>query len=262
MDARSEPDELLKKLLAIFHRLRGPGGCPWDAVQTHKSLVPYLHEEYTEVADAVESGDPGRLRDELGDVLLQVLFHAVIAEQEGRFTMSDVMRGLENKLIRRHPHVFGQKKARNADEVRAIWKERKEAEKPDAKNGNTALTGIPVNVDVLTRAHAIGHRAARTGFDWENPGQVVEKIREELEEVSAELDGGSPDRVEEEIGDLMFAVVNLARYLKIDSQRCLHKANEKFIRRFHAMEESIRTDGKKLDDLSLLQMEDYWRKSR
>ena len=254
--------------------------CPWDAEQTHASLRSHLLEEAYEVLDAIDAGDDGELCAELGDVLLQVLFHAQIASEAGDFTIDDVAESLRDMLVRRHPHVFGDLNIDDAETQTVAWEEHKRlereaqeitkenagnlrgAEKP-GQNAKSALDGVIFALPSLTRAQKLQKRAARVGFDWKTIVPVVGKVREELAEVEAEIDGGDPQRLKDEIGDLLFCCVNLARKLEIDPEQALRHGNAKFERRFRRMEALLADDGKKIDGLPVDEVLDvYWTRAK
>jgi nucleoside triphosphate diphosphatase len=257
-------------LLAIMSALRTPEtGCPWDLVQDFGTIVPYTIEEAYEVADAIERRDFGDLCDELGDLLLQVVYHAQMAEEIGEFTFSEVVAGICTKMIRRHPHVFGDESERNLGQVKGMWEAIKLEEK-QAKNNNhqgsenqTALSGVPTTLPPLTRAIKLQEKAARVGFDWKDPEPVFDKVIEELEEVRAEMIGATDAAaLEQEVGDLLFAVTNLARHLDINPEVALGSTNRKFESRFGKMEQVIVNSGKKLEDTSLAHMEEIWQQAK
>lgn len=224
----------LNPLVDIMVRLRDPDhGCPWDIEQDFASIAPYTIEESYEVADAIQRNDMPGLRDELGDLLLQVVFHSRMAEQAGHFALQDVIDSICAKMIRRHPHVFGDTSADDASTVQGNWEAIKAAERADKEPDPSALAGVALALPALLRAEKIQKRAARTGFDWPDTGGAKAKIAEELAEVEAAI---TPDEQEDEVGDLLFAVVNLARHLKVDPETALRRANAKFERRFRGME--------------------------
>lgn len=236
----------IDELLAIMDRLRDPDrGCPWDRQQTHASLVPYLLEEASEVAETIEEGDFAALPDELGDLLFQIVFHARLGKEAGRFDFDTVVTKICDKLVRRHPHVFGDKRFASAAEQTADWEARKQAERAARQGGHSGvLEGVSRALPALTRAEKLQRRAARVGFDWPAARGVLDKIREETDEVAAEMDAGAaPERLREEVGDLLFSVVNLARHLGVDAEGALRTANRKFERRFRAMEERLAARG-------------------
>lgn len=240
-------------LLEIMQRLRAPGGCPWDAEQTHETLRPYLIEESYEVADAVDSGDVHALYDELGDVLLQVVFHAQIGREEGSFDMNDVTTAVCAKMIRRHPHVFGEVQVQGSDEVLQNWDRIKQTEKNE-KTYTSAMEDIPRHMSALLRAAKIQKKAANLGFEWPEPSGALEKVREETEEFEDELEQNGPG-LEAEGGDLLFAVVNTLRMLQIDPETALSATCRKFIDRFRYIEEHAQRD---LRELSLAEMDALW----
>jgi ATP diphosphatase len=261
----------ITRLLEIMAALRTPGtGCPWDLEQDFASITPYTLEEAYEVVDAIERGDLADLRDELGDLLLQVVFHARMAEELGAFAFGDVVEAITQKLIRRHPHVFGSIKDLSPDEVKSLWdsiKVREKAERraarekmglPSEAHEAGFLGGIPTTLPALTRAQKLTAKAAKVGFDWPDPSQVIDKIHEELEEVKEASSIGRRDRIEDEIGDLLFSVTNLARHYGIDPERALRRTNAKFERRFRAVEEALVKQDRSLNEASLKEMERLW----
>jgi ATP diphosphatase len=266
MSRRSETTlagENLRKLIELTVRLRGPNGCPWDRAQDYDTLKPLLLEEAYEVVDAVNARDFEGLEDELGDLLFQVVFYSRIAEEEGRFTIDDVVEHVHSKLIRRHPHVFGNVQAGNADEALQSWLSVKEQERVAAgkRAKNSVLDGILPSLPSTLVANELGTRAAEVGFEWAKVGDLLNKIEEEMHELRQELAAQPPSesgRVEEEVGDLLFAVANLSRFLHFDPESCLRRANQKFQGRFQAMEQEIQKRGKALKECSLDEMETIW----
>jgi ATP diphosphatase len=249
----------LRRLLDIMAALRDPAsGCPWDKEQTFESIAPYTIEEAYEVADAIAARDFSALPDELGDLLFQVVYHARMAEEAGLFGFADVAKQISDKMIRRHPHVFGDAAARDAAAQTAAWEAQKTAERA-ARQQTGTLAGVPVALPALTRAVKLTNRAARVGFDWPDAEQVLEKLDEEIQELKAELSDADPARLTDEVGDLLFVLANLARKLKLDPETCLRHANDKFSRRFKAMESMFEAQGKSLGELSLDEMEAGWR---
>ena len=249
----------LRRLLDIMAALRDPAsGCPWDKEQTFESIAPYTIEEAYEVADAIAARDFSALPDELGDLLFQVVYHARMAEEAGLFGFADVAKKISDKMIRRHPHVFGDAAARDAAAQTAAWEAQKTAERA-ARQQTGTLAGVPVALPALTRAVKLTNRAARVGFDWPDAEQVLEKLDEEIQELKAELSDADPARLTDEVGDLLFVLANLARKLKLDPETCLRHANDKFSRRFKAMESMFEAQGKSLGELSLDEMEAGWR---
>jgi MazG family protein len=250
----------MERLRAIMHRLRAPGGCPWDAEQSHESLVSNLLEEAYETVDAIRSGDPAALREELGDLLLQVVFHSEIASETGAFDLDEVARGISDKLVRRHPHVFAGGAAATADEVLLRWDEIKRAEKGEEET--PYLHGTGRGLPALIRAGKLQKKAAKVGFDWPVETGVIAKIREELLEVEAAVDAQDAAAMEEELGDLLFSVVNLARFRKLDPEALMDAANRKFEARFHRMEQFLRESGMTLAEAGLEAMEDAWQHAK
>ncbi|KMO31363.1 nucleoside triphosphate hydrolase [Methylobacterium variabile] len=250
----------IARLLGIMARLRDPqGGCSWDLAQTPASIVPYTIEEAYEVADAVERGDPDDLRDELGDLLFQVVFQARIAEEAGSFGFDDVATAIADKMVRRHPHIFGAGRDLDPAGVKAQWEAIK-AEENAAKGRppQGTLAGVPQALPALTRAEKISRKAASVGFDWPDAKEVVAKVREETDEVAQALAEEGPEAVAEEIGDLLFSVANLARHAGVDPEEALRRANLKFQRRFAAMEDEVTRDGRSLPEAGLAAMEAAW----
>lgn len=250
------PVEPLAQLRAVMHQLRAPGGCPWDAEQTHESLLPHLIEEAYEVAEAARSGDKEHLCEELGDLLLQPFFHAEIASEKGGFTIDDVARGITEKLIRRHPHVFGDAKAETSDAVLTQWDAIKNAEKGGGKK--PLLHGISMGLPALVRAQKLQKKAAKVGFDWPDATPVLEKVREEADEIAQAVRAQDTAQIQEEIGDLLFTVVNLARKLDVDAELALSQANEKFTSRFHQVEDRFMAEGRNMGEASLTEMDAVW----
>ena len=256
-----KPSHDISRLIEIMAALRTPGsGCPWDLEQNFRTIAPYTLEEAYEVADAIARDDLVGLKDELGDLLLQVVFHARMAQEQGAFNFADVVETITTKLIRRHPHVFADADGKSARDVEALWERIKAEEKvergEEPKNG--ALAGVPVALPALTRALKLQDRAGRVGFDWNEPRAVLAKIREEADEIEAELDRGDKGRMAIEVGDLLFAVVNLARHLDADPEGVLRQTNLKFERRFAAIERALAARGKTPRDASLAEMDKLW----
>ncbi|HEX9995659.1 MAG TPA: nucleoside triphosphate pyrophosphohydrolase [Abditibacterium sp.] len=251
------------RLVEIMARLRAPGGCPWDQVQTHESLRPYLIEESAEVLQAIEKRDSANLCEELGDLLLQSVFHAQIAQDAGDFTLDDVLNGISDKLVRRHPHVFGDVKAEDAAQVVTNWEAIKKAEKAERGEKTDSVLGeIPAELPALSQALKISKKAAKVGFEWPDEGGVLEKLREETREIEDALQNESTERVAEEIGDLLFTAVNLARWRGINPEIALRDVNRKFIARFEKMEEAAQRDGRKLETLSGQEWEELWNEAK
>lgn len=267
-----KPSREIARLIEIMAALRTPGsGCPWDLEQNFGTIAPYTIEEAYEVADAIGRGDLDDLKDELGDLLLQVVFHARMAEEQGAFSFPDVVQAINEKLIRRHPHVFGGKGGMSIGEVNVQWDAIKEQEKAArAAAGRTgrknspapgrdgALAGVSRGLPALARALKLQQKAGKVGFDWNDPKTVLAKIREEADEIDAALGTGVQEKVAGEIGDLLFAMVNLARHLDVDPETALRGTNLKFERRFAAIEEALAATGKKPSDASLAEMDALW----
>ena len=261
-EMKDEMATSIERLLDIMARLRDPsGGCPWDIEQNYRSIVPHTIEEAYEVADAIERGDLVGLRDELGDLLFQVVFYAQMAREDGSFDFEAVVRGICEKMIARHPHVFGDTEIATAEAQTLAWESRK-AEERKARSGDlplSALDGVALPLPAATRAVKLQKRAARVGFDWPDPQQVIAKIEEEIAEVRAEIvEDPDQDRLEDEIGDMLFACVNLARKLNIDPEQALRRCNAKFERRFRSVERGLAERGKSADQATLEEMEDLW----
>ena len=269
----------MEELVALQKRLYGPDGCPWDREQTHASLRKFLVEETYEVLDAMESGDARKFASEMGDLLLQIVFHSILAEEAGRFDLSDVIRSIHTKLVRRHPHVFGAVRARTSSEVLKNWEQLKaeehRAESPsarDAASPESVLAGVPRHLPALLEAAQLTQRASHIGFDWENLQGILEKLDEEKRELLATLaraprggrasPAGPASRIEEELGDLLFVAANAARFLGVDPELALKKANRKFQQRFRWMEAEAARAGGRLADLPRQQMEELWNRSK
>ena len=253
----------IEKLLEIMARLRDPAtGCPWDQQQDFSSIAPYTVEEAYEVADAIAREDLDGLRDELGDLLFQVAFHARMAEEQGAFDFEDVASGICDKMIRRHPHVYGTAEQREKGPEKGAWQRIKAAERADKEASSSALDGVAQALPALKRAEKLGKRAAAVGFDWPDPAGPRDKIDEELAELAAAREAGDADNTAEELGDLLFAVVNLARHLRIDPEDALVSANRKFERRFRSIERSIAASGSSMQDLDIEALEALWQASK
>ncbi|MDR7032605.1 nucleoside triphosphate pyrophosphohydrolase [Mesorhizobium sp. BE184] len=267
-----KPSQDISRLIEIMAALRAPvTGCPWDIEQNFQTIAPYTIEEAYEVADAIARGDFDDLRDELGDLLLQVVYHAQMAEDEGRFAFGDVVEAITKKMIRRHPHVFGDAEARSAGMAKGMWEKIKAEEKAEKRQSRIAqgldpedhgkgfLDGVPVALPSLTRALKLQERAARVGFDWGEAAPIFDKIEEEIGELREALAAGDTASIKGEFGDVLFALVNLGRHLNIDSEAAISGTNEKFRRRFHQVEQMLETTGRSLDEASLEEMEELWR---
>lgn len=252
----------IEKLLDIMRRLRDKDdGCPWDIEQDFSTIAPYTIEEAYEVADAIERQDMEGLRDELGDLLFQVVFHAQMAQEAGHFDFDDVAGSISDKMIRRHPHVFGSAAERAAGPQEGSWERVKELERSESVD-DSALAGVAKSIPALKRAQKLGSRASRTGFDWPDRHGVREKIREEIDELEEAAGTREVADIEEEFGDVLFAVVNLARHLDIDPEKALSGANRKFERRFRDMEREIKENGKRMRDFNLETLDKYWRAAK
>ena len=249
-----------EQIMTIMRRLRAPGGCPWDAEQSHESLKRYLLEEAYEVIEAIDTGSDELLKEELGDLLLQPVFHAAIAEERGAFTMDDVLAILADKLIRRHPHVFGDQEIKDSEAQIANWEKIKKAEKGEERR--SALSGIPPHLPALMKAQKITEKASRVGFDWEHVDQVMAKVLEELHEFEEAMAQGRQDRMEAELGDLLFAIVNLGRFLSLDPEEALRKTITRFQSRFSYIEEQLHFNGRHLQDAGLDEMEALWQEAK
>jgi ATP diphosphatase len=260
-----KPSRDIDRLIEIMTALRTPGsGCPWDLAQNFATIAPYTIEEAYEVADAITRGDLDDLREELGDLLLQVVFHARMAQEQGLFDFGDVVQVITEKLLRRHPHVFGDAKGLTPKAVERLWARIKAQEKSlrVTHNGTSesarALSGVPVNLPALTRALKLQQKASKVGFDWNDPLAVLAKIREETDEITAEIASGDRNKAAAEIGDLLFAAVNLARHLDIDPEAAVRMTNLKFERRFTAIERALIKQGKTPEDSTLAEMDELW----
>ena len=253
-------DKDIKTLLEIMVRLRDQkSGCPWDIEQNFKSIAPYTIEEGYEVADAIERGDMAALKDELGDLLFQVVYHAQLAKEAGLFSFDDIVEAISDKMVRRHPHVFGDKTdIKDADQQTEAWEAHKARERES--KGHSVLDDVPLALPALLKGQKLQKRAARVGFDWPEAKQVLDKISEEIEELKAEMDKKPPKKndVQGEMGDLLFACVNLARHLGVDAEDALRGTNSKFIQRFQYIEEEISRQKKTLQEISLEDMEALW----
>jgi len=255
--------EKFQQLVELMARLRAPGGCPWDREQTYDSIKPYTLEETYEVLDAIDRRDWKDLAEELGDYLLQAVFYAQMAREQEHFAIEDALDAINSKLIRRHPHVFGEESAENAGDVKRIWGEVKAAEKKDKGRGaESMLAGVPRALPALVEAQQIASRAAGVGFDWENPEQVIEKLHEELAEFDQARRNASQDELEDEMGDLLFVLVNLARFVKVDPEQALRRTNAKFRRRFAHIERRLAEQGRTFENSTIEEMEALWQEAK
>ena len=251
---------MFEQLIAIMKRLRGPGGCPWDAEQTHESLTRYLLEETYEVIEAIEAKSPEHIKEELGDLLLQPVFHAAIAEEAGTFTMNDVISTLCDKLVRRHPHVFGDLQIADSAAQIENWEQIKKTEKGAERT--SALSGVPPHLPALLKAQKITEKAARVGFDWEHVDQVMAKVMEELHEFEEAMAAGDNEHMEAELGDLLFAIVNLGRFLSINPEEALRKTITRFQLRFQYVEDSLHDRGQQMNVTPLAEMDRLWEEAK
>jgi len=243
----------IEDLIAVMDQLLSPQGCPWDREQTHESLIRYLIEESYEVVEAIKEKDMQKLQEELGDVLLQVVFHAALAQRAGYFSFADVARSVEQKMIRRHPHVFADMNLNTSDDVMDHWEGFKK------KEGKTrVLEGIPIMLPALMRAEKLQYKAARVGFDWPEIEGAVEKVKEEVDELVQAQEAD----IEEEMGDLLFALVNVARFKGVEPEEALQKSNDKFVRRFNYIEDAVKESGRSWTELSLAELDHYWEKAK
>lgn len=243
-------------LVALMTRLRGPGGCPWDREQSMEDLRPFVIEEAYEVVHAIETGDRPSLREEVGDLLLQAVFIAEIAREEGTFDIDDAVTAIHDKLVRRHPHVFADVKADDAETVLSNWEKLKSEERKEENKG--ILSGVPGALPALLKAQRLTEKAARVGFDWEKDDDVFEKIDEEIAELKEAIRSGERSEVEHELGDLLFAIANIARRLGVDSEAALQRSNAKFTRRFEHIEHRLREQGSSFEDAGLAGMDALW----
>jgi ATP diphosphatase len=261
------PSRDITRLIEIMAALRDKKtGCPWDIEQNFATIAPYTIEEAYEVAEAIAQDDMMELRDELGDLLLQVVFHAQLARETGAFAFPDVVEAITTKMIRRHPHVFGDETAKAAGHAKEVW-ERVKAEEKRKRSGSMpaekrVLDGVPIALPALLRAVKLQQKASTVGFDWNDPKAVLAKLREELAEIEAEIDNATHDRLEDEVGDLLFAAANLARHLKVDADQALRRTNAKFVKRFGAIEDALAAGGRSPADASLDEMEELWQKAK
>ncbi len=258
------------ELIAVMERLRAPGGCPWDAEQTYLSLSRYLIEETYETVDAIheatETGDTANLKEELGDLLLQVVFHSTIGKERGDFTIDEVAEGTAKKLVLRHPHVFGDANLARAQDVLDNWDKLKADERAVSgkveKVKGSILEEVPLQFPALLEGLKLTTKAAKVGFDWENAEQIFDKIAEEIAELRTAIERKEEDNISEEIGDLLFAVVNLARHLDVEPETALNQTNRKFRKRFKFIEEQLKTSGRTLEDSTLAEMDELWNKAK
>ncbi len=255
--------EDISKLLQVMAALRDPdGGCPWDIEQDFSSVVPYTIEEAYEVADAIERGELAELCDELGDLLFQVVFHARMAEEQGAFNFDDVVTAIVEKMIRRHPHVFADEQVADAEAQTRAWEAQKAKERKSKGGSASLLDGVTLGLPALIRAEKLQKRAARAGFDWPEIAPVFDKIHEEIEELRAELGGDDHQALHDEMGDLLFACVNLARHAGVDPEQALRSANAKFVHRFHYVEQGLAAQGSSVEQADLERMDALWNEAK
>ena len=258
----SNPPSALQSLITVMASLRHPEtGCPWDRDQNFATIAPYTIEEAYEVQSAIESGDPAQLKDELGDLLFQVVYHSRLAEEKSWFTFDDVAQTITAKMISRHPHVFGNANARDSAAQTTAWEAQKSAERA-ARHETGILAGIAKTLPALQKAQKLTARAARTGFDWPNPQAVLDKLAEETTELREELESADPARLSDELGDMLFVLANLARKLGLNAESCLKSANEKFTRRFSHIEATLAATGRTAAQASLEDMESLWTQAK
>ncbi|HZU25091.1 MAG TPA: nucleoside triphosphate pyrophosphohydrolase [Bryobacteraceae bacterium] len=252
-----------EQLRDIMARLRGPGGCPWDREQTFDTIKPYTLEETYEVLDAIDRRDWRGLADELGDFILQAVFYAQMADEQKLFSIDDSLDAINEKLIRRHPHVFAQGDARTPDDVKRRWDEIKQQEKKERGDApKSLLASLPRNMPALVEAQQIASKAAAVGFDWENVEQVIEKLHEELEELRAARESGDIEHIEHELGDMLGVMVNIARFVHVDPEQALRRANARFRRRFGYVEEKLNERGRRFEDSNIDEMEALWQEAK
>ena len=250
--------EAFTRLVDIMARLRAPGGCPWDREQTPATLRPYLLEEVYEVLDALDEGDADHLRDELGDLLLQIVFQSQLAAEADRFTVADVARAIADKLVRRHPHVFGDVQVRDADEVMRNWRRIKAEERRTRGEDGDLFAGVPTALPALVRAQQLGEKAGHVGLDWRDAGGVLEKLREEVAELEAALASGERAAIEHELGDLLLAATSLGRHLQLSAEMALRGANQRFVERVRRLEAAARVEGQALAELAPDERDRLW----
>lgn len=255
--APTHDGERFMRILEIMRTLRGPNGCPWDREQTHASLLPSFMEELYEFVESVEDRDDRAMRDELGDLLLHIVFQAQIATERGAFTIADVLDGLAAKLLRRHPHVFGSATASSAREVLQQWEELKKQEESHAKR-TSLVDGIPRHLPALAKARKVQHRVQKVGFDWNSVDEALAKVDEELHELRSAIAQNNSSHIEEELGDLLFSIVNVARFVNVEPEHALHRTVEKFMRRFRQLETQLAKNGRTPETSSLAEMDAIW----
>jgi MazG family protein len=253
--------EAFEELVRVMHRLRGPGGCPWDREQTHDSIKPYLIEEAYEVVEAIDARDDSELCGELGDLLLQIVFHAEMAGEQGRFSVTDVIRAITEKMVRRHPHVFADTRVSGAGEVVRNWSRIKAGERRTAAD-SSALAGVPRAMPALLRAQRLGEKAGHAGFDWREASGVLAKLSEELDELRTAMANGDPARVEAELGDLLYAATSLARHVRLSAEDALTRAADRFSRRFRFMEDALAAHGRDIHSATAEELDALWEEAK
>jgi len=252
----------LDPTVEVMAKLRAPEGCPWDREQDHRSLTPYLLEETYEVLDALEHGDMYKFCEELGDLLLQIVFHAQIASEKGYFTMNDIVKSITEKMIRRHPHVFGNVSVENSSQVLENWEKIKQGEKDGGNRAQSILDDIPRGLPALLKATKVQEKAARVGFDWPDYKGPWEKIKEEQDELLVACKAGDRSSIQHELGDLLFSVVNLSRFFQVNGEVALNNTVDKFIRRFRYIEQKVQEEGKRIEECSLEELDALWEKAK
>jgi tetrapyrrole methylase family protein/MazG family protein len=248
-----------EELVDIVARLRGPDGCPWDREQTRESLKPFLIEEFYELIDALDENDQDGMREELGDLLFQIVLQSQLSKEDGQFDMNDVIKGISRKMVLRHPHVFGSKDLKTSEDVREWWEEHK---KKEGKNHVSAIGGVPASLPALLRAHRLQLKATKVGFDWEKIDDVFEKLDEEMREFRDALDKTNHEEIEEELGDLFFVLVRIANFVNVNPEDALRKTIKKFIYRFGLIEEEAFRQGRSLSDMTLAEMDVLWNRAK
>ena len=254
----SQTEKKFEALIEIVSKLRSPDGCPWDIEQTSKSLIPYFIEEVYEVVEAIDNEDWGAVKEELGDVMLHLIFQALIAEEQKKFTIQDLIASISDKLIRRHPHVFENEKANNSLHANQNWERAKHKE----KNRKSRIDGVPKGLPSIIQAQRLQQKASHSGFDWKNSKDVWKKINEEIEELKVAEKDGDINQIENELGDAIFSLVNLARFLDISAENALRKTNEKFKNRFRYIENVLEKNGKKFEETKLRELDKYWNEAK
>lgn len=263
MKKSAKPEKAdITRLMELMKRLRGPGGCPWDKEQTMRSLTPFIIEEAYEVVSAIDSGDMEHIKEELGDLLFQVIFVSQLASEKGVFTLADVIEGSHGKMVNRHPHVFGESRAETSEAVLKQWAEIKKAEKKGKEKEDGYLAGVPEVLPALLRAHKISQKASKVGFDWKGVEEVLEKLDEETAEFKEAVRSAKAAEMEEELGDMLFTMVNIGRFLQVNPEDALRKTIAKFISRFHHVERAVIQKGDDLSTTSMDEMERLWQEAK